>query len=599
MRNSHSYWCCGLIGGLALVALGPAQMASPFTHTDSPHAPMVHIYGPDGVPLRGPHNESMSGNWSGYALTSGTYTSATFAWVVPTVTFIAYASTPGFESSSTWVGIGGFSTGDLIQLGTEQYVASNGSAIYRAWTEVLPANEVYISGCTPAGKSSCPVSAGDAMTASLTCTSNCTANNSSTTWTLAMADSTQGWSFTGNFTYASCLCSAEWIQEAPSYNNNIVPMPNYGVQAFNNLTVNGGNPNLSLSADGIILVDCQGGNRSGNTCTSGSAGGFSAPCGAFNGNSFLTSYGLTCDNVVLSRNFNDDDTSDILWRDTSGNLAIWEMKGGTILNPSSTGLGGVATTWSLVGQRDFNGDGYADMLWHDSSGNLAIWEMNGTTILNPSSSGLGTISTAWSVAGVGDFNGDGRADILWRDTTGDVAIWEMNGTTILNPSSSGVGTVATNWEVVGVGDFNGDGKADILWQNNINGNLTIYLMNGTTITSSATIGNPGSYSVVGTGDFNGDGKSDILLRDGSGDVEIWEMNGTTILNPNSTGVGNLSTAWSVAGVGDYNGDGMSDILWRDTSGDTAIWYMNGTTLAGGAGLGTISTTFTIQNTNAD
>jgi hypothetical protein len=44
---------------------------------------------------------------------------------------------------------------------------------------------------------------------------------------------------------------------------------------------------------------------------------------------------------------------------------------------------------------------------------------------------------------------------------------------------------------------------------------------------------------------------------------------------------------------------MSDILWRDTSGDIAIWYMNGTTLAGGAGLGTVSTTYTIQNTNAD
>jgi hypothetical protein len=175
----------------------------------------------------------------------------------------------------------------------------------------------------------------------------------------------------------------------------------------------------------------------------------------------------------------------------------------------------------------------------------------------------------------------------------------MNGTTILNSNAAGVGNVATNWSVVGVGDFNGDGKADILWQNTSNGNLAIYLMNGTTITSSATFANLGAYSVVGIGDFNGDGMSDILLRDGAGDIAIWEMNGNTITNVNTAGVGNLSTVWSVSETGDFDGDGHSDILWRDTSGDVAIWFMDGTTLSSGAGLGAIPTSFTIQGINAD
>ncbi len=306
--------------------------------------------------------------------------------------------------------------------------------------------------------------------------------------------------------------------------------------------------------------------------------------------------------ITGSHDFNGDCTSDIFWRDTSGDLAIWEMNGGTILNPSNSGLGSVPTTWSIVGQRDFNGDGNADILWRDNSGNLAIWEMSGTTILNPSNSGLGSVPTNWSIVGTGDFNGDGKADILWRDTAGDLAIWEMNGTTILNANTAGLGNVPTNWSVVGVGDFNGDGMADILWRNNTNGNVAIWLMNGTTVlnSSTATFGNmPLTWSVAGTGDFNGDGNSDIFWRDTSGNLAIWEMNGTTITNSSATGVGNLSTVWSAAVTGDFNGDGKSDILWHDSSGDLAIWYMNGTTISSGTGLGTMPTTFTIQGINAD
>ncbi len=307
--------------------------------------------------------------------------------------------------------------------------------------------------------------------------------------------------------------------------------------------------------------------------------------------------------MAPTHNYNADGLSDILWQDTSGNLALWEMNGSTVLNANTAGFGAVPAPWAIVGQRDFNGDGNADILWRNTTtGDIAIWEMNGTTILNANTAGLGNVPTAWSIVGTGDFNGDGMADILWRNTTtGDLAIWEMNGTTILNANTAGVGNVPLNWTVVGVGDFNGDGKADILWRNN-NGNVAIWLMNGTTLTNAntATFGNmPASWSVAGTGDFNGDRMSDILWRDTSGNIAIWEMNGTTITNANTSGVGNLSTVWTVAETGDFDGNGKSDILWRDTSGDIAIWFMNGTTIASGAGLGTIPTTFTIQGTNAD
>src|SRR5262249_23908746 len=84
-----------------------------------------------------------------------------------------------------------------------------------------------------------------------------------------------------------------------------------------------------------------------------------------------------------------------------------------------------------------------------------------------------------------------------------------------------LGNISTTWSVVGTGDFDGDGKADILWHDT-SGNVPIWFMNGTTISSGALLGNiPATWSIVGTGDFNGDGKSDILWRDTSGNVAVW------------------------------------------------------------------------------
>jgi hypothetical protein len=37
-------------------------------------------------------------------------------------------------------------------------------------------------------------------------------------------------------------------------------------------------------------------------------------------------------------------------------------------------------------------------------------------------------------------------------------------------------------------------------------------------------------------------------------------------------------------ISDFDGDGYSDILWQNTSGEVVIWEMNGTSVIGG-GLG--------------
>ena len=123
---------------------------------------------------------------------------------------------------------------------------------------------------------------------------------------------------------------------------------------------------------------------------------------------------------------------------------------------------------------------------------------------------------------------------------------------------------------------------------------------GTGRTDFGSLGFAGSLDFAGaftTHDFNGDGKSDILWRDTNGDVAIWLMNGSQVSSYAT--LANIPLSWTIVGTGDFNGDGKSEILWRDTSGNIAMWFTDGSKLLSYPGLGNISTSWTIQSTNAD
>jgi hypothetical protein len=61
------------------------------------------------------------------------------------------------------------------------------------------------------------------------------------------------------------------------------------------------------------------------------------------------------------------------------------QNGGQIASTASLGV--IPISWTIVGTGDFNGDGNSDILWRDSSGNTAIWFLNGGQISSTASLG--------------------------------------------------------------------------------------------------------------------------------------------------------------------------------------------------------------------
>ncbi len=154
---------------------------------------------------------STSGNWSGYAVTGTGFTKASGSWIVPAVT-----CSSGSQYGSFWVGIDGYSSSTVEQLGTESD-CSGTTASYHAWYEFCCKEpEITIPSMT--------IKPGDVMSAAV--------SYNGTNFTLSMKDVTTGVTFskTGNIKGAQ-RTSAEWIAEAPS-SGGTLPLSDFGTMLF-------------------------------------------------------------------------------------------------------------------------------------------------------------------------------------------------------------------------------------------------------------------------------------------------------------------------------------------------------------------------------
>jgi len=191
-----------------------------------------------------------STNWSGYAATTGTYTSVSASWTEPTGTCGGSA-----KYSSFWVGLDGYSSGSVEQTGSE--VDCSGSrAVYYAWYEMYPNPSVSYSNT---------VRPGDRFNSSVTYTG-------SNHFSLFIQDTTQGWSHTTTGTLANAArSSAEVIVEAPccTSSGGILPLADFNKVNISGSLANGSALGNAGGVTEIVMIDSAGRDKDSVSSLSG------------------------------------------------------------------------------------------------------------------------------------------------------------------------------------------------------------------------------------------------------------------------------------------------------------------------------------------
>lgn len=254
-----------LVTGTWLTA-GTASAASLAAHDDpahlalpgfSPGGPMIRPAGAAAAAAAAgaPSNAVESLNWSGYAATgaNGAFTSVSASWTEPTATCPSSSA----QYASFWAGLDGFTSASVEQTGTDADCAGR-TPRYYGWYEMFPAAPVNFTNT---------VRPGDHMSASVTF-------SGTETYTLVLADSTEGWTRTVTRNQAGPdRSSAEVITEAPSSATGVLPLADFGTVSYAVSAANG----TALASDSpteIIMADASG-NQEDSTSAISSAGAFS------------------------------------------------------------------------------------------------------------------------------------------------------------------------------------------------------------------------------------------------------------------------------------------------------------------------------------
>lgn len=230
----------------------PAPDAARSVRPGGPMSP-AQATGPDAVRQV---RRTVSSNWSGYAAAGHVFRSVSASWTQPAAHCRPGAANHGAAYASFWVGLDGYRSPSVEQIGTDADCRGR-TARYYGWYEMYPAPPVRL------GRKVRP---GDRLSASVTF-------GAASTYTLVLRDRTKGWTRTVTRKRAGLArSSAEVITEAPSAAGGVVPLANFGTVRFTAARVNG----ILLrrhSPTKIVMVDRRS-RRKDTTSTLSRAGSF-------------------------------------------------------------------------------------------------------------------------------------------------------------------------------------------------------------------------------------------------------------------------------------------------------------------------------------
>ncbi|MFG2774604.1 FG-GAP repeat domain-containing protein [Streptomyces sp. NPDC048350] len=170
------------------------------------------------------------------------------------------------------------------------------------------------------------------------------------------------------------------------------------------------------------------------------------------------------DRIETTGNIAGSPASDVVARDRSGVLWLYQGNGnGGFAGRVKVG-GGWQTYDKLTGGSDFTGDGRPDLLAADKTGTLYLYASTGHT--NAPFSARRKIGTGWGVynqlTAVGNIAGAGAGDLVARDKDGVLWLYLGKGDGTFTARTR----IGAGWnrysELIGSGDYNGDGRNDLI-----------------------------------------------------------------------------------------------------------------------------------------